>query len=412
MTSSRRSILPWAGAALIALAINHQPRDHQQAPRCPVARHRAGPPERVQVAQHRPQPRRPIDRRRGRQGPAARRLLRRHGRRPVEDDRRRQRPGRRSPTGRSTARRSARSPSPSPTPTSLYIGMGESCIRGNIMPGDGVYKSTDAGKTWTHVGFRESDAIARSASTPPTTTSSSSPASGSYGGPSDERGVFKSVDGGKTWKKVLFRDDKTGAVDIVDRSAQPERDVRGAVGGVPHRVPDVERRPGQRPVQVHRRRRDLDGDHAQPRACRRAWSAGSASPCRAPIRTASTRWSRTRTAASSCPTTPARRWKLMNAARSVRQRAFYYTHVSADPNNKDTVYMLNTSAFRSTDGGKTLTQHRPGHARRPPRPLDRSRRLGARRRSATTAAARSPTTCRRGGRRGAIRTSRPRSSTT
>ena len=70
-------------------------------------------------------------------------------------------PGPPSPTGRSRARRSAPSRWPSPTPNIVFIGMGESCIRGNIMPGDGVYKSTDAGKTWTHVGFENSDAISQ-----------------------------------------------------------------------------------------------------------------------------------------------------------------------------------------------------------------------------------------------------------
>ena len=156
-------------------------------------------------------------------------------------------------------------------PDVVYIGMGESCIRGNIMPGDGMYKSTDAGKTWTHIGFGNDtvDAISKIRVHPTNPDIVFVAVFGKYGVNSDERGVFKSTDGGKTWKKVLFRDNKTGAVDLVDRPAQPERDVRRAVGGVPRRVPDVERRPGQRPVQVDRRRRHLDGDHAQPRAAGR-----------------------------------------------------------------------------------------------------------------------------------------------
>src|SRR5215813_13842923 len=104
------------------------------------------------------------------------------------------------------------------SPDIVYIGMGESCIRGNIMPGDGVYKSIDAGKTWTHVGFEGSDAISKIRIHPTNPDIVFVADFGRYGTPSDERGVFKSVDGGKTWKKVLFRDNKTGAIDVeIDR---------------------------------------------------------------------------------------------------------------------------------------------------------------------------------------------------
>ena len=99
-------------------------------------------------------------------------------------------------------------------PDIVYIGMGESCIRGNIMPGDGVYKSTDAGKTWANAGFRNSDAIARIRIHPTNPNVVFVASFGKYGAPSEERGVFKSSDGGKTWKRTLFKDNKTGAVDI------------------------------------------------------------------------------------------------------------------------------------------------------------------------------------------------------
>ncbi len=103
-------------------------------------------------------------------------------------------------------------------PDIVFIGMGESCIRGNIQPGDGVYKSTDAGKTWTHVGFADSDAISKIRIHPTNPDIVFAADFGKYGGPSAERGVFKSVDGGRNWKKVLFRNDRTGAVDVeIDR---------------------------------------------------------------------------------------------------------------------------------------------------------------------------------------------------
>jgi photosystem II stability/assembly factor-like uncharacterized protein len=99
-------------------------------------------------------------------------------------------------------------------PNVIYIGMGESCIRGNIQPGDGVYKSTDAGKTWTHVGFSNSDAISRIRIHPTNPNIVFVADFGKYGANSEERGIFKSIDGGKTWKKVLYKGPESGGIDI------------------------------------------------------------------------------------------------------------------------------------------------------------------------------------------------------
>src|SRR5688572_21392181 len=99
-------------------------------------------------------------------------------------------------------------------PDIVFIGMGETCIRGNIMAGDGVYKSTDAGKTWTHVGFREAENISKIRIHPTNPNIIWVAAFGKHGAPNAERGVFKSTDGGRTWTKTLFRDAKTGAIDL------------------------------------------------------------------------------------------------------------------------------------------------------------------------------------------------------
>jgi photosystem II stability/assembly factor-like uncharacterized protein len=103
-------------------------------------------------------------------------------------------------------------------PDIVFIGMGESCIRGNIQPGDGVYKSSDAGKTWAHIGFTRSDAISKIRIHPTNPDIVFVADFGRYSVPSDERGIYKSVDGGKSWQRKLFRDNKTGGVDIaIDR---------------------------------------------------------------------------------------------------------------------------------------------------------------------------------------------------
>ncbi|HSG07591.1 MAG TPA: hypothetical protein VLA36_04525, partial [Longimicrobiales bacterium] len=99
-------------------------------------------------------------------------------------------------------------------PDVVYIGMGESEIRGNIQQGDGVYRSDDAGKTWRHLGLEASQAFSRIRIHPSDCDVAWAGAWGLHSAPSAERGVYKTTDGGTTWRKVLYRDDRTGAQDI------------------------------------------------------------------------------------------------------------------------------------------------------------------------------------------------------
>ena len=238
-------------------------------------------------------------------------------------------------------------------PDVVFIGMGESCIRGNIMPGDGVYKSSDAGKTWAHVGFRNVEAISKIRIHPSNPDVVYVAALGNYHGPSDDRGVFKSTDGGKTWKKTLFRDGKTGAVDLsIDRKnpsviyaslweayrVEYQMSSGGPGSGLFKSTDggdtwaEITRNPGMPTGMVGKIGVAVSGaDGSRVYALVENENGGLF-------------------VSDDAGAT----WKLMNAARSVRQRAFYYTHVFADPNQKDVVYMQNTSLFRSTDAGKTL----------------------------------------------------------
>src|SRR5438874_4123169 len=99
-------------------------------------------------------------------------------------------------------------------PAVIYLGTGESCIRGNISYGDGMYKSTDGGNTWTHIGLNNTQHIARVLVQPRNPDVVYVAALGHAYGPNPDRGVFRSMGGGKTWEKLLFKDEKTGAIDL------------------------------------------------------------------------------------------------------------------------------------------------------------------------------------------------------
>lgn len=238
-------------------------------------------------------------------------------------------------------------------PDVVFIGMGESCIRGNIMPGDGVYRSGDAGKTWTHVGFRDSDAISAIRIHPTNPDIVFVASFGKYGAPSEERGVFRSTDGGRSWKRVLFRNKSTGAVDISIDATNPN--VMYAALWEAYRVEyqmssggpgsglfkstdggetwkEITRNPGMPSGMVGK-----IGVSVSPADPRRVYAL---------VENENGGLFRSDDAGAT--------WALVNGDRNIRQRAFYFTHVTADPKEADRVYLLNVSAYSSTDGGKTI----------------------------------------------------------
>jgi photosystem II stability/assembly factor-like uncharacterized protein len=235
----------------------------------------------------------------------------------------------------------------------LYAGTGEACLRGNISYGDGVYKSTDAGQTWTNVGLKDSRHIGAIIIDPRNPDIVLVAALGHAWGPNAERGVFRTADGGKTWQKVLYKDENTGAIDVVFdpnnssivyaalwqvrrqpwyfNSGGPGSGLYKSVdGGVTwkqltgHGLPQGEL--GRIGVSVS------GADSNRVYALIEAKQGGL-------YRSEDT----------------GNTWTLVNGDHRYRQRAWYFTHVFADPKSVDTVYVLNTGAFRSNDGGKTFT---------------------------------------------------------
>ena len=315
-------------------------------------------PQELQVAEHRPRPRRPVDRRDRREGTSEGGVLRRRRRWALEDDRRRRELGaghrrtdqervrRRRRGVRVESRRRLHRHGRVVHSRQHHGGRRRLQVHRRRQDLDARWASTVAASRTS----RRSASIRRtptscasrcSASTARLTTSAAS----SRRPTAARRGARCSI---ATTRPARSTSRSTARIPNVLYAAMWEAyrdEYQMSCGG-----------PGSRTVQVHRRWRDAGQEITRnPGIAERASSGASASRCRARIRIACTRSSRTRTVGSSSSDDAGATWTLANGDRNIRQRAFYYTHVSADPKNKDVVYALNTSMFRSTDAGKTLT---------------------------------------------------------
>jgi len=156
-------------------------------------------------------------------------------------------------------------------PDVVYVGMGEVQLRGNVIQGDGIYKTTDGGKTWAHVGLGESMAVARIRVHPKNPDVVYAAVLGNPYAATEQRGVYRSRDGGKSWDRLLFRDAKTGAVDLSMDPNAPDTLYAGLweVYRTPHSLSSGG--PGSGLFQVGRRRRHLDGIDEEPRLPSGLW---------------------------------------------------------------------------------------------------------------------------------------------
>jgi len=245
-------------------------------------------------------------------------------------------------------------------PDIVYVGGGEFPIRGNVSHGDGVWKSIDAGKTWAFVGLGDTRQISRVRVHPRNPDLVYVAAQGHVFGANAERGVFRSRDGGKNWQKVLFRNDSTGAADLTWDPANPNvmyaafwqagrkpwQLISGGAGsGIFKSVnggdnwTEITRNPGMPKGIIGN-----VGITVSPARPNRVWAiieADSGGVFRSDDAGAT--------------------WMLVNAERKLRQRAWYYTKIHADPRDTSVVYVNNVSFHKSTDGGKTFKAIRAPH---------------------------------------------------
>ena len=239
-------------------------------------------------------------------------------------------------------------------PNVIYAGMGEGCIRGNASHGDGVYKSVDGGKTWKNVGLVETRQIGRVRIHPRNPDVVWVAALGHMSGPNDERGVFKTIDGGKTWKRTLFKSKQAGAIDLVTDPNNVEvlyaavwqvirtpysLESGGADSGLWKSIDggetwtDISKAQGMPKGLLGR-----IGVTVSPANSDRVWAIVEADE-----------------GGVFRSENAGRTWARVNESRNLRQRAWYYTHIFADPKSANTVYVLNTGMYRSDDGGRTYT---------------------------------------------------------
>jgi photosystem II stability/assembly factor-like uncharacterized protein len=242
-------------------------------------------------------------------------------------------------------------------PNTVYVGTGEACIRGNIVMGNGVYKSTDSGKTWKFAGLRDTYSIGRMIVHPKDANTVFVAALGHPFGPSTTRGIFRTRDGGKTWQRVLYVDDKTGGIDIQFDLSNPSILYAGMWQAVRKPWTMESGGPGSglyRSADGGDTWTKLTGKGLPEGIMGRIGVATTSNPSRVYALIEAERGGLFRTDDGG------EKWQLITDNRSYRQRAWYYTHVFADPKNPDVVYILNTSSYRSIDGGKTFTNlHTP-----------------------------------------------------
>jgi len=242
----------------------------------------------------------------------------------------------------------------------IYVGGGERTVRGNVSIGYGVWKSEDAGKTWVAKGLKKSRHIARVRVHPTNHEIVYAASMGNLFKPNAERGVFKSVDGGDSWEKVLFVNNEVGAVDLVIDPTNPR--ILYATTWRISRTPYSLSSGGQgcgiwKSTDGGETWKDMTKNEGLPKDTLGiiGITVSPANPERV--------WAiiESQTGGVFRSDNGGKTWIKVNESRKLRQRAWYYSVIEADPKDANVVYVLNVRYHRSEDGGKTFKQFSAGH---------------------------------------------------
>ncbi|HEY5062299.1 MAG TPA: hypothetical protein VII52_12235, partial [Gemmatimonadaceae bacterium] len=249
-------------------------------------------------------------------------------------------------------------------PDVIYVGTGDSAPRNTVLTGEGMYKSTDGGKTWSFVGLGDTHIITWILVDPTNPDVVYAAALGHLFAPNADRGVFKTTDGGKTWKRILYVDDQTGAISMTMDPSNPLVVYAGmwqmsrshwdfSSGGPGSGIfkttdggatwTNISHRPGL-PTGIFGR----VGIALAPSSPNTVYAL-----VQAEYKGQAGGLFRSDDAGQS--------WTLVNNSMDITQRAFYYGNVYADPKDANTIYLPNVGVYVSHDGGKTLVSFRPPH---------------------------------------------------
>lgn len=239
-------------------------------------------------------------------------------------------------------------------PNVVYVGGGEKTVRGNVSPGDGMWRSTDAGDTWNRIGLADSQHISRIRVHPKNPDLVYAAVMGHLFGPNDERGVYRSRDGGETWERVLFVNDEVGAVDLAMDPTNP-RILYASFWRILRTPYSLES--GGEGSGIYK---SLDGGDTWVELTRNEGlpqgtvgiSGIAVSPTNnkniyAIIEAENGGVFRSRDGGKT--------WSRTSEDRNLRQRAWYYTRIYADPADEESVYVLNVQFHYSKDGGKSFS---------------------------------------------------------